>query len=251
MFRPMIVAPTLPRISLAIGVLALTSPPAPPCPSLNASSETSHRCSCSPPTPLGSSAVWSGPATKPSSDIVMVTFTLLIALLLEPCPSSSCRALYQPDCVSLGIAELRQLHPGMYPESAGEPCAAEPFGLREGGLDVGDLDVEGHVAAHASRRAADAAADSDARDIRLALDDAITQRVGGVDRPTEQVAVEAAQPVTVGAHDLELNDRTTHLLVLSFPRAMPGVSRLADSYRAASIAHETTDSFLGESARPT
>src|SRR5262245_28636478 len=88
--RPMIVAPTLPRISSAIGVLALTSPPPPPWVSRNVLSETSQSCSASPPTPSGFSTLWFGPATKPSSDIVIVTFTLLIqSSLLRARPSPS------------------------------------------------------------------------------------------------------------------------------------------------------------------
>src|SRR5262245_31950806 len=78
MFRPMIVAPVPPRMPSAIGVLALTSPPSPPCDSRNAFSGTSHSCSCSPPIPSGWLSLWSGPATKPSSDMDMVSRNLLI-----------------------------------------------------------------------------------------------------------------------------------------------------------------------------
>src|SRR4029453_10872856 len=78
MFRPMMVAPAPPRMSSANGVLALTSPPSPPWLSRKALSGTSQSWSSSPPTPSGCSGDWSGPATKPSTDIVMFSFSLLI-----------------------------------------------------------------------------------------------------------------------------------------------------------------------------
>src|SRR5438067_1946292 len=78
MFRPMMVAPAPPRMSSANGVLAFTSPPSSPWLSRNALSGTSQPWSFSPPTPSGCSGDWSGPATKPSIDIVMFSFSLLI-----------------------------------------------------------------------------------------------------------------------------------------------------------------------------
>src|SRR3954471_4706378 len=78
MFRPMMVAPAPPRMSSANGVLALTSPPSSPWLSRNASSGTSQPWSSSPPTPSGCSGDWCGPATKPSIDIVMFSFSFLI-----------------------------------------------------------------------------------------------------------------------------------------------------------------------------
>src|SRR5215218_7285661 len=78
MFRPMMVAPAPPRMSSANGVLALTSPPSSPWLSRNALSGTSQSWSSSPPTPSGCSGDWSGPATKPSIDIVMFSFSLPI-----------------------------------------------------------------------------------------------------------------------------------------------------------------------------
>src|SRR5436190_4867255 len=78
MFRPMMVAPAPPRMSSANGVLALTSPPSSPWLSRNALSGTSQSWSSSPPTPSGCSGDWCGPATKPSIDIVMFSFSLLI-----------------------------------------------------------------------------------------------------------------------------------------------------------------------------
>src|SRR5207247_11294353 len=78
MCRPMMVAPAPPRMSSAKGVLALTSPPSSPWLSRNAFSGTSQSWSSSPPTPSGCSGDWSGPATKPSIDIVMFSFSLLI-----------------------------------------------------------------------------------------------------------------------------------------------------------------------------
>jgi len=74
----MMVAPAPPRMSSANGVLALTSPPSSPWLSRNALSGTSQSWSFSPPTPSGCSGDWSGPATKPSIDIVMFSFSLLI-----------------------------------------------------------------------------------------------------------------------------------------------------------------------------
>src|SRR6266540_4959293 len=78
MFRPMMAAPAPPRMSSANGVLALTSPPSSPWLSRNALSGTSQSWSSSPPTPSGCSGDWSAPATKPSIDIVMFSFSLLI-----------------------------------------------------------------------------------------------------------------------------------------------------------------------------
>src|SRR2546421_3211088 len=78
MFLPMMVAPAPPRMSSAKGVLGLTSPPSSPWLSRNALRGTSQSWSCSPPTPSGCSGDWSGPATKPSIDIVMFSFSLLI-----------------------------------------------------------------------------------------------------------------------------------------------------------------------------
>src|SRR4051794_20744152 len=93
MFRPMMLAPAPPRISSANGVLALTSPPCSPWLSRNALSGTSQLWSSSPPIPSGCSADCSGPATKPSIDIVMFSFNLLIdppsvAMLVGP-PSAA------------------------------------------------------------------------------------------------------------------------------------------------------------------
>jgi hypothetical protein len=93
MFRPMMVAPAPPRMSSANGVLALTSPPSSPWLSRNALSGTSQSWSSSPRTPSGCSGDWSGPATKPSIDIVMFSFSLLIDppsvdMLVRP-PSAS------------------------------------------------------------------------------------------------------------------------------------------------------------------
>src|SRR4051794_19520188 len=78
MFRPMMVAPAPPRMSSAYGVLALISPPSSPWLSRNALSGINQLWSSSPPTPSGCSGDWAGPATKPSIDIVMVSFSLLI-----------------------------------------------------------------------------------------------------------------------------------------------------------------------------
>src|SRR5438874_2615339 len=99
MFRPMMVAPAPPRMSSANGVLALTSPPSSPWLSRNALSGTSQSWSCSPPTPSGCSGDWCGPATKPSIDIVMFSFNLLIdppsVGMLEG-PSSASEVIEQP-----------------------------------------------------------------------------------------------------------------------------------------------------------
>jgi hypothetical protein len=74
----MMVAPVPARMPSAMGVLALTSPPSSPWLSRNALSGTIHWWSCIPPFPSGSCSLWSGPATKPSSDIVMLNRSLLI-----------------------------------------------------------------------------------------------------------------------------------------------------------------------------
>src|SRR3954465_10799872 len=76
--RPMIPAPTFSDIPSITGVLSLTSPPSSPCASRKAASGNAHACSAMPPTPSGFSTLWFGPATKPSSDIVMLNLSLLI-----------------------------------------------------------------------------------------------------------------------------------------------------------------------------
>jgi hypothetical protein len=48
-------------------------------------------------------------------------------------------------------------------------------------------------------------------EVRLALDDAVAERIVGVDRPVEQLGVEAAQLLAVLPHHLEMDYRTTHL----------------------------------------
>ena len=79
MFRPMMVAPAPPRMSSANRVLALTSPPSSPWLSRNA---LSGPASCGAPHRRPRAMLWrlvSGPATNPSIDIVMFSFSLLIA----------------------------------------------------------------------------------------------------------------------------------------------------------------------------
>jgi DNA-binding transcriptional ArsR family regulator len=79
MLRPITVAPMFSNQPSTIGVLALTSPPSSPCVSRKALSGRSHSLSCIPPIPNGFSALCSGPATKPSSDIIMFSLSSLIA----------------------------------------------------------------------------------------------------------------------------------------------------------------------------
>src|SRR5262249_5984505 len=51
----------------------------------------------------------------------------------------------------------------------------------------------------------------DALEVGLTLDDAVSERVVGVDPPVEQLGVEPAELVAVLAHDLEMDDWLSHL----------------------------------------
>src|SRR5262249_17821352 len=93
------------------------------------------------------------------------------------------RALEQSDHVSFRVAELPQLNAGLHLGGAHEPSAAELLGLRQRRLDIGNLDVERQVSRHAFRDTADSAADPDAFEVGLALDDPVAERVVGVHRP--------------------------------------------------------------------
>ena len=67
------------------------------------------------------------------------------------------------------------------------PRAAQALRLGQRLLDVGHLDVEGHVALVALGPTGDAAADPDAvvAEVALAVDDPVAHRVVGVDLPLE------------------------------------------------------------------
>ena len=76
MLRPMTVAPMLASDSSTTGVLSLTSPPWRPCIARQTASGNTHSCRRMPPIPSGLSTLWSGPATKPSSDIEILKRSL-------------------------------------------------------------------------------------------------------------------------------------------------------------------------------
>src|SRR4051794_38550803 len=86
MLRPISDAPTFSNQLSTTGVLSLTSPPSSPCVRRKNSSGTSQSCSAWPPMPRGFASLWLGPATNPSSDIVMLNLSLLIASLLLRSP---------------------------------------------------------------------------------------------------------------------------------------------------------------------
>src|SRR5438105_938030 len=69
--------------------------------------------------------------------------------------------LDEPDDVAFGVLELAEREPAHDRLRAHHALAAEALGLRERGLDVRDLHVEGDVAGVARRPSADAAADAD------------------------------------------------------------------------------------------
>ena len=71
MLRPIRTAPTFPDASSKTSVLALTSPPSRPWARRQASSFRTQSCSASPPSPSGFSALWLGPATKPSRETLI------------------------------------------------------------------------------------------------------------------------------------------------------------------------------------
>ena len=71
MFRPITAAPMFSRASATIREFSFSSPPSRSWVSRQAASETTQSWSSSPPSPIGSSSLWFGPATKPSSEIEM------------------------------------------------------------------------------------------------------------------------------------------------------------------------------------
>src|SRR5690348_13268313 len=86
MFRPMIVAPVRQPevIPAATSESGPSVPPVPPCALAQAAVVNIHSCSLRPPSPIGFSRLWLGPAVKPSSDIDWSQMILLIAGNDEP-----------------------------------------------------------------------------------------------------------------------------------------------------------------------
>src|SRR5262245_2165063 len=109
----------------------------------------------------------------------MFNFTLLIEVRLPSrSPTSSGRlglrwALEQSDQVPFRVTELTQLDSGLHLRRPDEASTAELLGLRKRRLDIGNLDVERQVSGHARRDCADTAADPDAFEIGLVLDEAV------------------------------------------------------------------------------
>ena len=66
--RPMMWAPTPWTTSSTTSASALCSPPSSPCCSRQLSVANTHSCRRMPPSPIGFSTLWLGPAAKPSSD---------------------------------------------------------------------------------------------------------------------------------------------------------------------------------------
>jgi 6-phosphogluconolactonase (cycloisomerase 2 family) len=136
-----------------------------------------------------------------------------------PNPAAALRApalrrLKQPDQVPLRIGELPQrdaLHDRL---GAHRAPAAEALGLGERLLDVGHLDVEGHVAPVAVGPLPDPAGDPDAVGgyVVLALDEAVVHRIVGVGLPAEQLRVVAPELRAVLPDHLEMHDRLSHLV---------------------------------------
>ena len=97
---------------------------------------------------------------------------------------------------------------------------AEALGLLQRGFDVGNLDVEGDVAAVSLGRGPDAAPDADTVGVRVSVtrDDGVVRRPDRVaELPAEQLGVVAAQLVAVLADDLEVDNWLSHLCLLSSP----------------------------------
>src|SRR5206468_4677813 len=78
--RPMMCAPAASNVSPNDLDSSVSSPPSCPCRSRKLLRPYSHSCSSSPPCPSGSSSVAFGPATNPSSDIVISALTFVIEL---------------------------------------------------------------------------------------------------------------------------------------------------------------------------
>jgi hypothetical protein len=77
MFRPITPAPMFAIPSSMISLLGFTSPPLLPCGCRQASSLTTHSCSCIPPSPSGCSSLWLGPAAYPSTEIEISNLSML------------------------------------------------------------------------------------------------------------------------------------------------------------------------------
>src|SRR5205814_3776337 len=109
-------------------------------------------------------------------------------------------------------------------------CAAHALGLGQRRLDVGDLDIEGDVAAVALWPGADAAADPDAIRVRVPLTRGhrVVRRSHLLaELPAEELRVVAPQLLAVLADDLEVDYWLSH--PVSF-RARPYGGALTATY---------------------
>src|SRR5215216_2413622 len=132
------------------------------------------------------------------------------------------RGLDDTDQMAFGVVEepdLDLLHDLV---RAHHPRPAQALRLRERGLDVRHLDVEGDVAVVPLRRRAHAAADPGAVGVRvpLTLHDPVVHRVVGVEFPPEQLRVVAPELLRVLTDDLEVDYRLSHSV--SFRRRYAG-----------------------------
>src|SRR4051794_15508781 len=132
----MISAPTFVLTSSTTRVLAFSSPPSRPARSRHALSLTSQSCSPSPPSPSGSSCVWFGPATYPSTEVAMWALTLLMSVPPETAsaPDEEARSGW------IGLASIASV----VPHTGFEPVISALRGRCPGPLDeCGPVGSEG------------------------------------------------------------------------------------------------------------
>src|SRR5205085_3906346 len=99
--RPITTAPPEASDSANTSESCPSSPPSRPCDFRQLAVASTHSCRPSPPRPSGSSSVWLGPATYPSSETEMSTLTLLMA---PPFPNQTVSGEKTDRCSEASVA---------------------------------------------------------------------------------------------------------------------------------------------------
>src|SRR6266567_2704258 len=145
------------------------------------------------------------------------------------------------DQVALGVGEVADHQAGRRPLGAHPALPAEALGPLQGGLDIGNADVEDHMAVVACA-SADAARDPGPVAGRDAVHEAVVRRLryrlrdrgAGVELPSEQFAEVTPELRRILPDDLEVHNRLSH--GYSLPRWQPlayGCRPLSDDRRTA------------------
>src|SRR5579859_4630662 len=121
------------------------------------------------------------------------------------------------DQVALGVGEVAHHQARRRPLGAHPALPAQAFGLLQGGLDIGNADVEEHMAFIAPA-SADTTRDPGPVAGRDAVHEAVVQRIRhrfgdrgtGVELPAEQFAEVAPELRRLLPDDLEMHDRLSH-----------------------------------------